>query len=152
MDQTYRIFTDGSAIGNPGPGGWGAVVMQGKVRWEISGAVPWATISEMELLAAVEALRPLPDRAQIELRSDSEYLVYGMRVFVFRWQRQGWRNRRGIELQQRELWSELIALNARLDIRWTWLKGHNGHREQTRADALAYQAARALWVKQRAAA
>ena len=152
MDQIYRIFTDGSAIGNPGPGGWGAVVLQGKARWEMSGAVPWTTISEMELLAAVEALRPLPNRAQIELRSDSEYLVYGMRAFVFRWQRQGWRNRRGIELQHRELWSELIALNARLDIRWTWLKGHNGHREQTRADALAYQAARALWVQQRAAA
>jgi ribonuclease HI len=124
VDQTYRIFTDGSAIGNPGPGGWGAVVMQGKARWEMSGAVPWTTISEMELLAAVEALRPLPDRAQIELRSDSEYLVYGMRAFVFRWQRQGWRNRRGIELPHRELWSELIALNARLDIRWIWLKGH----------------------------
>lgn len=152
MDQIYRIFTDGSAIGNPGPGGWGAVVMHGKRRWEMSGAVPWTTISEMELLAAVEALRLLPDHAQIELRSDSEYLVYGMRAFVFRWQRQGWRNRRGTELQQRELWSELIALNARLDIRWRWLKGHNGHREQTRADALAYQAARALWMQQRAAA
>jgi ribonuclease HI len=126
--------------------------MQGKERWEMSGAVPWTTISEMELLAAVEALRPLPNRAQIELRSDSEYLIYGMRVFVFRWQRQGWRNRRGIELQHRELWLELIELNARLHIRWTWLKGHNGYREQTRADALAYRAARTLWVQQRAAA
>jgi ribonuclease HI len=118
----------------------------------MSGAVPWTTISEMELLAAVEVLRPLPNLAQIELRSDSEYLVYGMRAFVFRWQRQGWRNRRGIELQHRELWSELIELNARHHIRWTWLKGHNGHREQTRADALAYQAARALWAQQRVAA
>jgi len=126
--------------------------MQGKARWEMSGAVPWTAISEMELLAAVEALRPLPDCAQIELRLDSRYLIYGMRAFVFRWQRQGWRNRRGIELQHRELWSELMALNARLHIRWTWLKGHNGHREQTRADALAYQAARARWVQHRAAA
>ena len=152
MDQIYRIFTDGSAIGNPGPGGWGVVVLQGEGRWEMSGAVPWTTISDMELLAALEALRPLPNRAQIELRSDSEYLVYGMRAFVFRWQRQGWRNRRGIQLQHRELWSELIELNARLHIRWTWLKGHNGHREQTRADALAYRAARTLWVQLRAAA
>jgi hypothetical protein len=62
VDKTYRIFTDGSAIGNPGPGGWGAVVMRGKGRWEMSGAVPRTTISEMELLAAVEALRPLPNR------------------------------------------------------------------------------------------
>jgi len=83
VDQIYRIFTDGSAIGNPGPGGWGVVVLQGEGRWEMSGAVPWTTISDMELLAALEALRPLPNRAQIELRSDSEYLVYGMRAFVF---------------------------------------------------------------------
>lgn len=82
----------------------------------------------MELVAAVEALRPLPDHAQIELHSDSEYLIYGMRAFVFRWQRQGWRNRRGVRLQHRELWVELLALGARLRDRWLWLRGHNGHR------------------------
>jgi ribonuclease HI len=107
VNQSYRIFTDGSAIGNPGPGGWGAVLMQGKRRWEMSGAFPWTTISEMELVAAVPALRAIPDRARVELHSDSEYLIYGMRVFVFHWQRQGWRNRLGNQLQHRELWSEL---------------------------------------------
>lgn len=152
LDRTYRIFTDGSAIGNPGPGGWGAVVMLGKVRREMSGAFPWTTISEMELVAALQALRSLPDRARVELHSDSECLIYGMRVFVFRWQRQGWRNRRGNQLQHRELWSELIALNAQLRIRWIWIKGHNGNPEQSRADKLAYQAARTLWVQQKAAA
>ncbi len=152
MNQTYRIFTDGSAIGNPGPGGWGAVVMLGKRRWEMSSAFPWTTISEMELVAAVQALRSLPDRARVELHSDSEYLINGMRTFVFRWQRQGWRNRRGNQLQHRELWSELITLNARLHIRWTWIKGHNGNLEQSRADKLAYQAARSVWVQRKAAA
>ena len=152
MDQTYRIFTDGSAIGNPGPGGWGAVVIQGKERWELSGADPWTIISEMELVAAVHALRSLRGRARIELHSDSEYLIYGMRAFVFRWQRHGWRNRRGTQLQHRELWTELIELNTRLSIRWKWIKGHNGHRDQTRADELAYQAARSLWVQQKLAA
>ena len=152
MEKTYRIFTDGSAIGNPGPGGWGVVVIQGKERWEVSGAHPWTTISEMELVAAVEALRSLRGRARIELYSDSEYLIYGMRAFAFRWQRQGWRNRRGHPLQHRELWSELIALNAKLHIRWTWIKGHNGNLEQSRADRLAYQAARSLWVEQNVAA
>lgn len=150
--QTYRIFTDGSAIGNPGPGGWGAVVMLGKERWEMSGAFPWTTISEMELVAAVKALRPLPDRSRVELHSDSEYLIYGMRVFVSHWQRQGWRNRRGNQLQHRELWSELITLNAQLRIRWTWIKGHNGNLEQNRADRLACQAARTVWVQRKAAA
>ncbi len=147
MDQTYRIFTDGSAIGNPGPGGWGVVVIQGKERWEMSGAHPPTTVSEMELVAAVRALRSLQGRARIELHSDSEYLIYGMRAFVFHWQRQGWRNRRGAELQHRELWAQLIQHNARLQIRWRWLKGHNGHPVQSRADALAYRAARTLWAR-----
>jgi ribonuclease HI len=118
----------------------------------MSGSSPWVTISEMELVAAIQSLRSLSDRARVELYSDSEYLVYGMRAFVFRWERHGWRNRRGSALLYRELWEELIGLDARLRIRWTWIKGHNGHRDQSRADALAYQAARALWAQERAAA
>ena len=152
MSQTYRVFTDGSAIGNPGPGGWGAVVMSGQTRREMSGDNPWTTISEMELVAAVQALRSLPGRARIELHSDSEYLIYGMRAFVFNWRRQGWRNRRGVALKHRELWVALLELSAQSHVRWIWVKGHNGHSDQTRADALAYQAARALWVRQKAAA
>ena len=195
MDQSYRIFTDGSAIGNPGPGGWGVVLIQGKERWEMSGAHPWTTISEMELVAAVQALRSVEGRARIELHSDSEYLIYGMRAFVSRWQRQGWRNRRGTQLQHRELWTELIELdtslpirwkwikghsghreqnldvemetgtgktycyiktifelNTSLPIRWKWVKGHSGHRDQSRADKLAYDAARSLRVQQKVAA
>ena len=152
MDQTYRIFTDGSAIGNPGPGGWGVVVIQGKERFEISGAHPWTTISEMELVAAVRALRSVDGRTRIELHSDSEYLIYGMRAFVSRWQRQGWRNRRGTQLQCRELWTELIELNRSLPIRWKWVKGYSGHRDQSRADELAYEATRSLYVQQKVAA
>ena len=152
MEKTIHIFTDGSVIRNPGPGGWAAVLIRGSKGWEISGARPWTTISEMELVAAVKALQQVPNRARVELHSDSEYLIYGMRVFVSHWQRQGWRNRRGNQLQHRELWSELIALNAKLHIRWTWIKGHNGNLEQVRADSLAYQAARTLWVSQKTAA
>jgi ribonuclease HI len=96
--------------------------MQGRKRWEMSGATPWTTVSEMELVAAVQALGPLPDHALIELHSDSECLIYGMRAFVFKWQRQGWRNRRGVRLQHREHWMELLALNARLRVRWLWLQ------------------------------
>jgi ribonuclease HI len=106
----------------------------------------------MELVAAHQALRSLPCRARVELYSDSEYLIYGMRAFVFHWQRHGWRNRRGAALQHRELWAGLLELNARIHVRWMWIKGHNGHCEQSHADALAYQAARALWVRERDAA
>ncbi len=152
MNQTYRVFTDGSAIGNPGPGGWGAVVMHGTRRREMSGGYSRTTISEMELVAAIEALRSVPQGVRIDLHSDSQYLVYGMRCFISKWERDGWRNRRGCIIQHRQLWTELVLLNAHREVRWVWLKGHNGHRDQTRADALAYRSARALWLRERVAA
>ena len=152
MKNIIRIFTDGSAIRNPGPGGWGAVVIDGKKVREMSGAFPCTNISEMELAAAVEALRSTPPGSRVDLYSDSELLIRGMRGFVFRWESQGWRNRRGVALQHRDLWLQLIELNLALDIRWKWLRGHNGHRWQSRADALAYRAARRLAVPQSIAA
>lgn len=152
MERITRVFTDGSAIGNPGPGGWGAVVIEGKKRREMCGACPWTDISEMELLAAVEAIRSIPMGSLIELYSDSELLIHGMRGFVIRWQSQGWRNRRGVALQHRDLWLQLIQFNLERIIRWKWLRGHNGHPWQCRADALAYGAARNFTVAQRMAA
>lgn len=152
MNQHFRIYTDGSSIGNPGPGGWGAVIIQGNQRREMFGAFPWTTISEMELLAAIEALRSMPTGARIELYSDSELLICGMRGFVLRWHDQGWRNRRGAALQHRNLWTQLMRLNCELHIQWRWLRGHNGHPQQTRADALAYRAAKSLLTNQRLAA
>ena len=89
MNRTYRVFTDGSAIGNPGPGGWGAVVIGETRRCELSGGCSRTTVSEMELVAAIQALRSLPTGVRIELHSDSQYLVYGMSYFVFKWQRDG---------------------------------------------------------------
>jgi ribonuclease HI len=106
----------------------------------------------MELRAAVEALRLTPTGARIELRSDSELLIDGMRFLVFRWQRFGWRNSRGFDLQHQELWRELILLSAQRTIRWRWIRGHSGHPIQSRADALAYQAARAATIQERIAA
>lgn len=152
MNQTYRVFTDGSSIGNPGPGGWGIVVLNGTRRWEMSGGYQRTTVSEMELVAAIKSLRSLPTGVRIELHSDSQYLIYGIRSFISKWERDGWRNRRGSQIQHRQLWTELTLLNSEREVRWVWLKGHNGHRDQTRADALAYQAARALWLRERAAA
>lgn len=152
MNQVFRIYTDGSSIGNPGPGGWGAVIVQRNERREMSGAFPWTDISEMELLAAVEALRSIRAGARIELYSDSELLIHGMRGFVFRWRDQGWRNRRGAALQHLDLWTQLMRLNRELLIEWRWLRGHNGHPLQTRADALAYRAAKSLLDTQRLAA
>jgi ribonuclease HI len=152
MDETFYVFKDGSAVGNPGPGGWAAVVTRGGKSWEMSGSSPWTTISEMELWAAIEALRSIPAGAKIELRSDSELLIYGMRFRVFRWRRQGWHNSRGLALQHRQLWRELLRLDELRNIRWQWIRGHSGHPVQTRADALAYQEARTQWCSLRVAA
>jgi len=151
MPQVTRIFTDGSAIGNPGPAGWAAVVLQNRQRYEISGSEPWATIQQMELLAAIQALTLVPAGSKVQLHSDSEYLIKGMRTFVLRWINQGWKNRQGRKLQDQDLWVQLLSLNQTLCIDWQWIKGHNGHPEQTRADALAYRAARSIVYSQRAA-
>jgi ribonuclease HI len=105
----------------------------------------------MELVAVVQALRSVEGPAGIELLTDYEYLIYGMRAFVSRWQHQGWRNRRGIQSQHRELWTELIEMNTRFSIRWKWIKGHNGYWYQSRADELAYGAARPKCVQRKAA-
>jgi ribonuclease HI len=142
MDNTFHVFTDGSVIGNPGPGGWAAVLMRGDKRWEISGASAWTTISEMELLAAVKALRSIPASTRVQLHSDSELLIRGMLYHCRRWQSHGWRNSRGVALQYQSLWRELLAMNERMNINWQWIRGHSRHPFQTRADALAYKAAR----------
>jgi ribonuclease HI len=142
MDNTFHVFTDGSVIGNPGPGGWAAVLIRDDKSWEISGSSQWTTISEMELQAAVEALRTIPTGAHVQLCSDSELLIHGMLFHVERWQSQGWRNSRGTPLQHQGLWRELLAMNERMNIHWQWIRGHSRHPFQTRADALAYKAAR----------
>ena len=142
MESTFHIFTDGSVIGNPGSGGWAAVLMSGDKSWEMSGSSPWTTISEMELLAAVEALRSIPAGSSVQLCSDSELLISGMLFHIRHWQDKEWRNSRGAPLQHQDLWRELLAMNERLNIQWQWIRGHSRHPFQTRADALAYQAAR----------
>jgi ribonuclease HI len=152
MKSPIRIATDGSAIGNPGPGGWAAILTCGKRQWELSGSALRTIASEMELTAAVQSLRSLPCGACVELLSDSEYLIQGMRHLAVRWRLQGWRNSRGAPLHDWQLWQELLDLDSVHDVSWQWVRGHNGHPMQTRADALAYSQARQLWVEQRYAA
>jgi len=152
MREILYIVNDGSAIGNPGPGGWAAVFRQGKRAWEISGSASHTTISEMELFAAIRALEGVPTGTRIDLRSDSQYLIHGMRFHLRRWMETGWINRSGRKLQHPELWHELLCLNERFHIRWRWVRGHNHHPVQSRADSLAYQEARTLWHRNRIAA
>jgi ribonuclease HI len=118
MRQHIHIVTDGSAIGNLDPGGWLAVLSCGRNKWRISGAVESATANEMELTAAIEALKSIEFGSRVTLCSDSEYLIRGMRHLADRWLRQGWRNTRGRPLRDQALWQTLMKLRADNVIEW----------------------------------
>jgi ribonuclease HI len=152
MKRPINIVTDGSSIGNPGPGGWAAVLTCGSRRWTMSGSYEWTTAPEMELIAAIEALTTLEPGSRVSLCSDSEYLIRGMRHLAQRWRNQGWRNSRGEPLQDRALWQRLLQLDAKHHIRWSWVRGHSGHPTQTEADEIAYSEARSQWQRLRHAA
>ena len=132
------IYTDGACSGNPGPGGWGAVIIDGGVEREISGGEPVTTNQRMELRAAVEALRAVAGRRAVDLHSDSAYLVNCFRDHWYeRWQRNGWKNAQGKPVDNRDLWEALIAAAAAHDVAWHKVAGHSGHVLNDRADQLA---------------
>lgn len=131
------IYTDGACSGNPGPGGWGAVLIYNEKRREISGHEPLTTNNRMELRAAIEALKHLKRPCRVELYTDSEYLRRGMSDWLTRWKRNGWRTTDRKPVKNADLWQELDRLSQVHDVRWHWLRGHMGHTENERADALA---------------
>jgi ribonuclease HI len=152
MNNIYRVYADGSAIGNPGPGGWAAIILHGRRRWQLSGGSTSTCISEMELLAALHSLKTLPLGSRVALHSDSQLLIRGMNFQVRQWADQQWKNRKGRSLLYREHWEELIALNQCMHIRWHWIRGHSSHPLQTEVDHLAYSAARSVWLDLKLAA
>jgi ribonuclease HI len=133
------IYTDGACAGNPGPGGWAAILVDGDTEREISGGEPGTTNQRMELRAAVEALRALgPRRRSVDLHSDSAYLVNCFRDrWHERWQRNGWKNAQGKPVDNRDLWEALLALTAAHDVTWHKVAGHSGHPQNDRVDRLA---------------
>ncbi len=141
-DQTVAIFTDGACLGNPGPGGWGAILRWRGKEKELSGAVPLTTNNRMELTAAIEALSALKRPCTVRVCSDSIYLRDGITRWIHAWQRNGWRAADRRPVRNRDLWEQLIEIMAPHRIDWVWVRGHNGHPENERVDALARGAAR----------
>jgi ribonuclease HI len=137
------IFTDGACLGNPGPGGWGAIVVDGEHRRELSGYDPATTNNRMEIMAALEALRAVPEGAEVDLHTDSQYLRNGMNDWLARWKRNGWRTADRKPVKNEDLWRALDAEAQRRRVRWHWVRGHAGHPENERCDALANAAIRA---------
>jgi ribonuclease HI len=134
------IYTDGACRGNPGPGGWGAVLRAGGHEREIMGADPSTTNNRMELTAAIEALRALKRPCRVKLHTDSQYLRKGITEWINAWKRRGWKTAGRKAVKNQELWQALDEEAARHEIHWIWVKGHAGHPENERADELANRA------------
>ena len=133
-----EIFTDGACKGNPGPGGWGAILRaaNGKER-ELSGGESPTTNNRMELTAAIEALNALSKPCRVELHTDSNYVKDGITKWIHGWRRNGWRTADKKPVKNAELWQALLEAVEPHQVAWHWVKGHNGHPENERADALA---------------
>ncbi len=142
MDE-YVIYTDGGCDPNPGPGGWAALILHAGRRKEISGAEMHSTNNRMELTAAIEALRALPDPARVELYTDSQYLMRGITEWMPKWLAKNWRGTNG-PVANKDLWQELLEESSRHTIRWKWVKGHAGNPENERVDQLCSLARRSL--------
>ena len=132
-----EIFTDGACRGNPGPGGWAALLRTADKEREISGGEPLTTNNRMDLRAAIEALNALKRPCRVELHSDSQYVRDGITKWIFGWQRNGGRTADKKAVKNADLWQELLDAEARHEVQWHWVKGHSGHPENDRVDALA---------------
>ena len=131
------IYTDGACSGNPGPGGWGAILVHGETRRELSGGESETTNNRMELQAAIEALNALKRPCKVAVYTDSVYVRDGITKWIKGWQRNGWRTAAKKPVKNAELWQALQAALQPHDIDWHWVKGHAGHPENERADELA---------------
>lgn len=138
---SVTIYTDGACEPNPGPGGWGALLISGEHQKELSGGEAQTTNNRMELTAALQALKALKQRCQVDLYTDSEYLRRGITEWLPAWKRRGWKRKDGA-LKNIDLWQELDRMLENHQIAWHWVRGHQGHAENERVDLLAKQAIR----------
>ena len=132
-----EIFTDGACKGNPGPGGWGAIIRYGTTEKEIYGASKNTTNNSMELTAVIESLKNLKKPCELIITTDSKYVKNGITEWIHNWKKNGWRTAAKKEVKNKELWIELDSLIQIHSISWDWVKGHSGHPENERADLLA---------------
>lgn len=139
--KLVEIFTDGACKGNPGPGGWGAVIRSGAHEKELSGGEPLTTNNRMELLAAIRALQALKRPCHVILTTDSNYVRDGITRWIHGWQRNGWRTADKKPVKNMDLWQDLLEAALPHRVEWHWVKGHAGHPENERADQLACDAA-----------
>jgi ribonuclease HI len=136
-----ELFTDGACLGNPGPGGWGALLRFGTREKELSGGEPLTTNNRMELMAAIAGLEALKRPCAVALTTDSQYVKQGVEEWMARWRANGWRTSDRKPVKNQDLWERLSAALAGHRVTWHWVKGHAGHAENERVDVLAREAA-----------
>jgi ribonuclease HI len=140
--KKVKLITDGACLGNPGPGGWAAILRYNEHKKELSGGEPHTTNNRMELRAAIEGLRALKEGCEVEVVTDSEYLKNGITNWIHGWKRKGWMTAAKKPVVNQDLWKALDEETARHKTHWTWTKGHASHADNNRCDELASQAAR----------
>lgn len=149
MTKVVEIFTDGACRGNPGPGGWGAVLRFGDQEKHLHGGEILTTNNRMELLAAINSLAALKRSCHVSLTTDSEYVRKGITEWIIQWKKRGWRNSSKQPIKNVDLWQLLDAEAQRHSIEWHWVKGHNGHPENELADQLANRGIDELLAQQK---
>jgi len=137
--EVVHIYSDGACKGNPGAGGWGALLISGGHRKEICGGEPDTTNNRMEMMAVIRALESLKRPSTVQVHTDSQYVQKGISEWMSGWKKRGWRTADGKPVKNQDLWQELDALSRKHRIEWNWVRGHAGHPENERADALANQ-------------
>ncbi len=137
MTPKVVIHTDGACSGNPGPGGWGAILQFGEKEKEICGGEPATTNNRMEMMAAIQALEALNKPCKVELHTDSQYVMKGIQEWIHNWKRRGWTTADKKPVKNDDLWKRLDQARLRHEVDWRWVKGHAGHEFNERADALA---------------
>ncbi len=136
-EKTIHVYTDGACRGNPGPGAWGVLIVNGEQREEIGGAEKETTNNRMELTAAIEALSHVQCVAQVILTTDSNYVKDGITQWIMNWKRNGWKTKNRKPVKNDDLWKRLDDLVASHKVQWEWVKGHSGHLGNERADQIA---------------
>ncbi|MDO5505742.1 MAG: ribonuclease HI [Pseudoxanthomonas suwonensis] len=135
--KRIEIHTDGACLGNPGPGGWAALLRYGSHERALSGGEAQSTNNRMELMAAIVALETLTEACEVDLTTDSQYVRQGITQWLANWVRRGWRTASGEPVKNRDLWERLQKATARHRVQWHWVKGHSGDPDNERVDALA---------------
>ena len=136
-----KIYTDGSCLGNPGNGGWAAIIIDDKKKIQIKGTKKDTTNNQMELLAPIKALKKIPKGSNVQIFTDSKYVKFGITEWINNWKKNGWKTASKQPVKNKDLWTELDQMNSKFEIKWSWVKGHSTDKLNNEVDLIAREAA-----------